>query len=528
MNNLNNYPINAFPSELRDAIIALHEDMQMPIEMIATTLLAASSLALQPLVNIVSPYDDGKIEPCSLYFLTLAKSGEGKSPLRERIMQPFEEFIAKMQGEYTKQLDKYENDMIVWSSKEKALNSSYKKAAKNGGDSEVENLLLREHLETKPIKPTPFEIFYEDSTPEGIIQGLKAYPYAGVFSDEAITFFTGHLKNNLGLLNKIWKNEPISLSRKKEGSIRLNANLTFLLMVQPEIFDEYLKRNSKQAISSGFLARFLFTNTVSTIKNRKITLNQTKSKVALEPIFEKFKLSLCKQEKYFHGDELVKKTLSLSQDAKNLFEKKLNDYQSKIIEKQPWEHISEFVSKAGNNAIRLAAIFQNDSEAFISKENLDNAFTIIEWHLEQASQYFYYLSSNYQLEQNVYQLFEWIKKQFLDPGNAIKQNLNGMWREWTAFPLTIIEQYGPAKLRRKEIFMPLLDELIALGLIATVEYYSNNSVYIAAVEIDTTGTPKIFSLLPTSYTPPKKINIIGDYTNLRIPSIKYDREKLRW
>ncbi|WP_272582482.1 hypothetical protein [Providencia sp. PROV257] len=46
------------------------------------------------------------------------------------------------------------------------------------------------------------------------------------------------------------------------------------------------------------------------------------------------------------------------------------------------------MSKAGNNAIRLAAIFQNDSEVFISKENLDNAFTIIEWHLEQCQSIF--------------------------------------------------------------------------------------------------------------------------------------------
>lgn len=103
-----------------------------------------------------------------------------------------------------------------------------------------------------------------------------------------------------------------------------------------------------------------------------------------------------------------------------------------------------------------------------------------------------------------------------------------MWREWTAFPLTIIEQYGPAKLRRKEIFMPLLDELIALGLIATVDYPPNNLIYIVRSGIDSTGTQRIFSLPPYPNANPRIIKMCGNYANPMAPSIKYDREKLRW
>jgi hypothetical protein len=105
--------------------------------------------------------------------------------------------------------------MLSGHQKEKALNRNYQKAVKNGGEGEVEELLLREHQAAEPKKPRAFEMFYEDATPEGIIQGLSEYPYAGVFADEAITFFTGQLKNNLGLLNKIWKNEPLQVSRKR-------------------------------------------------------------------------------------------------------------------------------------------------------------------------------------------------------------------------------------------------------------------------------------------------------------------------
>ncbi|AWF36540.1 hypothetical protein CSC17_2380 [Klebsiella oxytoca] len=52
MNNVNNYPVEAFPAFLRDAITAFHEDTQIPIEMIGSTVLAAFALALQPLVDV--------------------------------------------------------------------------------------------------------------------------------------------------------------------------------------------------------------------------------------------------------------------------------------------------------------------------------------------------------------------------------------------------------------------------------------------------------------------------------------------
>lgn len=133
MSNLNNYPVESFPSKLRNVIEMLHEDTLIPIEMIGSTALAALSLALQPLLEVASPYGNKKSEPCSLYFLTLAKSGEGKSPLRELLMAPFDEFASEMHEEYEKFLDVYKKDYAIWSSKEKALNRNYQKAVKNGG-----------------------------------------------------------------------------------------------------------------------------------------------------------------------------------------------------------------------------------------------------------------------------------------------------------------------------------------------------------------------------------------------------------
>lgn len=529
MSNLNNYPTDVFPSVLRNVITTLHEDTLIPIEMIGSTVLAALSLALQPLVEVASPFGNKKPEPCSLYFLTLAKSGEGKSPLRELLMTPFDEFASEMHEEYEDLLDVYKKDHAIWSLKEKALNRNYQKAVKNGGEGEVEELLLREHQAAEPKKPRAFEMFYEDATPEGIIQGLSEYPYAGVFADEAMTFFTGQLKNNLGLLNKIWKNEPLSVSRKKEGTIRLNAYLTFLLMVQPEVFEEYLERHGKKAVSSGFLARFLFTETVSTIGQRRINLNQDNSRQALDNLFIHLNKFLEEQKEHFYDTSKSKRTLTLTEGAKKLFEEKISQYQLNIAKNQCWEHIPEFVSKASSQAIRMAAIFDCYSESDISEQYLKNAFTITEWHLNQAAKYFYKLSTQYQLQQDVYQLFDWIKNHFVNPTGVMKvtnfqagQVTDVRLNPWQPFSKNELETHGPARLRRIERLTPALNQLIQLGLVVTICYPPQRAIYIAAAQLDAHGY--IYPLNPFF----NKFNTV-DYRNNATPPLSgYDPNRLQW
>lgn len=528
MSNYNNYPVDAFPSNLRNVIMALHEDTLIPVEMIGSTVLAALSLAQQPLINVGSPFGNKKPEPCSLYFLTLAKSGEGKSPLRECIMAPFDDFASEMHEEYEALLDVYKKDYAIWSSKEKALNRNFQKVVKNGGEDEIEELRLREHQAIEPVKPRAFEMFYEDATPEGIIQGLIEYPYAGVFSDEAITFFTGKLKNNLGLLNKIWKNEPLSVSRKKEGTIRVNAYLTFLLMVQPSIFEEYLERYGKRAVSSGFLARFLFTDTISTIGQRRANLNQQNSKQALDRLFKHINYLLQKQKEHFYDATLPKKTLELTEDAKRLFENAINKYQFNIAKNQPWEHISEFISKAGSHAIRIAAILDFHSGDSISESNLKSALTITEWHLNQAGKYFYKLSEQYQLQQDVYTLFDWIKRHFANPVGVIKfaNNQTGQFQEmrlqpWQPFLKNEIEMYGPAKLRKINQLNPVLNQLIGLGLIVTIIYPPSRAIYISMAACDNFNN---ISAVNTLYN----YTLIHYKNNVEPVLNNYDATKLGW
>jgi hypothetical protein len=74
-------------------------------------------------------------------------------------MAPFEEFASELHEEYETLLDTYKKDHAIWSSKEKALNRNYQKAVKNGGEGEVEELLLREHQAAEPKNPEHLKCF---------------------------------------------------------------------------------------------------------------------------------------------------------------------------------------------------------------------------------------------------------------------------------------------------------------------------------------------------------------------------------
>lgn len=526
--NLNNYPVHVFPSKLKEVIESLHQDTGMPMEMIGTTLLAALALVAQPLFDVASPFGNNKPEPCSLYFLTLAKSGEGKSPLREIIMESFDAFIAEMDEEYQERLTEYDAAYNTWSLKHKVRSDDYKKSI-GKADEESNEDKLKAHIKCEPKKPRSFKMFYDDATPEGIVKGLQQYPYAGVFSDEAITFFSGPLKSNLGLLNKIWKNEPVYVDRKKDKEIKLNAYLTFLLMAQPEVFEQYMEKHGKLSVSSGFLARFLFTNTISTIESRVVNLDQERSRSARNSLSKYFNSRFEAIKNHFYDESLPKKTLKLSDEAKELYVKKINQYQSKTIKGQSWSHIPEFVSKAASQALRIAGILDQYEEAFIRGDTLENAFTLVDWHLEQASKYFYTLSEQYQLQQDVYTLFDWIKKTMPSSFGVIKcinpqtNSLQEFSRQaWHPIAKSHILTHGPSSLRSASRLNLALDQLIKLGVIAIVKYLPSPISYIA-----------IANRSPNGYTnahAPKYLGFdIKINTNDQVQLLDgYDFERLQW
>ena len=77
------YPLDALPPAIRGAVEEVQDAVQAPPEMVASSALAVASLAAQSLADVSrSRTLPG---PCSLYFLTVAESGDRKSTV-DRLM----------------------------------------------------------------------------------------------------------------------------------------------------------------------------------------------------------------------------------------------------------------------------------------------------------------------------------------------------------------------------------------------------------------------------------------------------------
>ncbi|MFS7159299.1 YfjI family protein [Serratia proteamaculans] len=506
------YPVNSLPPLLREVIQRLYEDTQIPIEMIGSTVLSAASLTCQSLIDVIQPHSYSEPEQCSLYFLTIAASGEGKTTIFKPIMKPFYEFSAEMKRDYQHKLVKYKKLYDVWKTTKQALDSKLKQAVKNNQDSPAAESEIAAHLEDEPQKPKCLNILYEDATPKTIIFGLNEYPYAAFMSDEAITFLRGYAKNNLGLFNKAWGGETYVYQRPDGEIIELNACLTISLMVQPGVFMDYLKKHGEIAESSGFISRFLFTNTISTVGHRNGNSNYDKSTAAIGKLHGTISALLEKQKEKFYCNNFKKKTLKLSEEAVELWKKYRTEIAQETTTGKKWEHINSIASKSGSNAIRLAAIFQyiSDEESEeVTAKALNCAYSVIRWHLDQASALFYPMSDNFVFEHEVYDLFSWMKTIF-------EKNKN--------FPFlkNEIEKFGPNRLRRKERLEPVLNKLISMGLVCTFREAGNSALKIAMSQDNGStyiGIPTFDNWLT---------QIVSSWKNTQSRDIVLDKNKLNW
>ena len=89
----NEYPIDALPKIIKNAVTSYQSYGQQPLSMIACSALASVSLVCQALANVAR--DKLLISPTSLYFLVVADSGERKSASDSVFRQAINEWELK-------------------------------------------------------------------------------------------------------------------------------------------------------------------------------------------------------------------------------------------------------------------------------------------------------------------------------------------------------------------------------------------------------------------------------------------------
>lgn len=148
------FPLNALGSLLAGAVAAIVEAVQVPAAMAAQSVLAAAALAAQPHGNVVR---DGQVIPLSLFFLTVAESGDRKTHADSWALEAHYAHQRTLQESYKSENRIYRNKQDAY---EKARYAILKNQAKSSPDAVAEQLAQLE----EPIPPLLPYLLAEEPT----------------------------------------------------------------------------------------------------------------------------------------------------------------------------------------------------------------------------------------------------------------------------------------------------------------------------------------------------------------------------
>lgn len=442
---------DCFPDVIGKALVDVHGLTQAPLPMIGSVLMAAVSLACQKLIQVDIP--NVGLKPCSLYFLTLAASGERKSTVSKCIMKPFLEKNTELYEKFIRESQTYDDDLDVWNDLRKehkrALSKELKKKEK--GQANKYDELAREHLNSeKPEKPRHRRTVFHNSdmTSEGLQKMLSEDPKnsTGLIFDEALIFFGGRAKSSTGFLNMLWDGESFEVIRKPESFVIHDVRLTASLMVQEPVFDSYMKKHGKDARASGFLARFLISKPDSTIGER--TSSGYSGNGSLET-FHRVITALLDRELDMHDAE--PETLVFSEEAKSFIRILSRDTEENQAENCYLSEMTDFAGRYVENICRTAALFQFFVNTFnetkvdnkISKEMVESAVDFNVYYLESVMNIPALKIHSPVRDAN--ELLGWMHEQHEKYENS--------------FTKTILLQFSPRSLRNKKWLEPALSVL---------------------------------------------------------------------
>lgn len=260
------YPVDALGPTLGPAVHAITRKVMAPAALAANSVLSAVSLAVQPYVNVILPYGDAR--PCSLFFVTVAESGDRKSTTDSVAIREIAAYQREMQEHHASKEHDILARRIAWdTSKAQAVATN-----KSRGREAIEGAL--KDLGPRPQDPMVPTIMVRVGTTQGLIKQFEvARPSLGLMSDEGGSWLGGYglSEDNrlftVATLSDLWDGQPVQRLTAGEGATSLyGRRLTFHMMIQPVLAGKLL--GDAEFKGQGFLSRLMVAKPESLVGTR--------------------------------------------------------------------------------------------------------------------------------------------------------------------------------------------------------------------------------------------------------------------
>lgn len=392
------YPAEALGPVLGEAARAITQHVQVALGIVGQSVLAAAALVAQQHVNVAR----GKIGtgPVSLYCLSVAESGDRKSATDRLALQPVREFEEARRVEQKIELKRYHSNLAAWEARANSIKRSFTpKGAKAMSEPDEQRMaaVLMEHETKKPTPPPRASITFAEPTPEAIWrhfqQGLAG---AGLFSDEAISFFNGHgmtaeaKGRMIGCLSQLWDGSALQRTRAAEGESgdMDNRRLSTHLMVQPIVSADVLA--DPLLLGQGFLARFLVCQENSIAGTRFLAKRDANIGAEDYPAITNYwsrlsELLATSPEIDEETGGLVLRTLDITGEAYGTWVALHDGIEQQLTPGGKFVDIKAFASKAAENAARIAAVMAYVEGEEITVEHIRRSGRLVAYYLESMA-----------------------------------------------------------------------------------------------------------------------------------------------
>jgi Protein of unknown function (DUF3987) len=379
------YPVEALGKVLGDFVKGAKHEIGCPVEIPANSALAVVSLIAQDVANIVLPKDG--VTPGSIYALTIALPGQGKTMADKLAMNPVKALEERLRKQCDKDKLKYDRDVATWVAQHNQITRAKSDRAKK-------DELLKE-LGPKPDRPETPKMTTSEGTSEGIMAALaKRRRGLGIFSDEGSQFLSGHAfgpekkRATCALLSTNWGGGTTRKDTVGHGEIEVrDKRLALHLMVQPT--------GGKEALidpilnESGLLSRCLVAWPKPNIGYREDEDEETPKWAA--DAFAKYERQMRFLFDAVQRDDfgaVQRRDVELSPEARKEwfeFRREVEDEQAKGGRYECLKEIGTAV-RAPQHAGRIAlilALIEDHKAAAISGDVIRRSITLARWYLDE-------------------------------------------------------------------------------------------------------------------------------------------------
>jgi Protein of unknown function (DUF3987) len=380
------YPLDALGPALSRAAKAIANSVQVPPAMAAQSVLAAASLASCAHADVMLPY--GQRRPLSLFFATVAATGDRKSTADNEALWPIHKREKALRDEHDEAMKTWRIEHAAWAAEKRKIEGKVNITL--SGRRELLTILGAEP--TKPLEP-----MLVDGSPtiEGIVKNwTNLHPALGIFTAEGGIFTGGHAMNDdnrlktAAALSELWDGKPVKRVRATDGvSIFPGRRLAMHIMIQPGASGAFLCNEALR--DQGLLSRVLVAQPESLAGTRLYLERQPDDTKAINAYGARLLSILETEPTLAEGkrNQLEPRVLSLSPEASAAWKEFHDHVETQCGKGGNLSPIKDFAAKAAEHAARIAGVIAIVEDIYtdqIGAGAMHGALTIADWYLAEA------------------------------------------------------------------------------------------------------------------------------------------------